>query len=601
MIATTLRKWFPQKPADAPREADRAAAGARNQGSRRYEDRRFDPPAQSRRILLYGGCLAETLVKVGRRGIHSVDHLLFLSGLHEEPSAPPLGAYDAAVIVLSLRTVLGQAAERLVGFHDADLLYQKDLDPQAVQDAAVGILDGLVDKFLQCLQGVAPFFVLGFVEPPPTSSGLFQARRPGGVYRLVRALNDHLAMRLDGARSGYFLEVNDLLRAYGDADWYDGFEICFTHGNLWSPPVDRDSPHAAILRRIDKALAALHLEQPVKLIITDLDDTLWKGVLAETDEIVAGDHTEGWPIGYAEALIECKRRGILLAISSKNDDATTRANFAKVWYGRIRIEDFCAVKINWQPKSANVAEILREVNLLPENVVFIDDNPLEIAEVKRAYPAIRTLSGDPKQWRMELLYGVPFQVVRSTDESARRTELIQAKILRDRELTQPQTDRAGYLQDLGLRVTVRQLGGAGDADAARALELLNKTNQFNTTGRRWTAEEFGAFLAHGGQLHAMRAADRLADHGLIGLGLVKDEKLVQMVLSCRVFGLELEDALLHHIALTAGAPEALQAQWRETDRNATARQFLQRHFFPERDGWRLQALPSWPGHIGRTA
>ncbi|AOV17467.1 hypothetical protein BJI67_10705 [Acidihalobacter aeolianus] len=544
--------------------------------------------------MLYGGCVTELLAKAGQRLGMKVEHLLYQSGLHEEPTLPLRSSFDAVLVGFAFRTLVGQSAERLLGFHDADLVYQKNLPYDELLSTIKSLIDQLLSKFQSVFLGKSPVFFLSFIEPPQTSAGLLNARNSGGIYRLSRDINDYMAERLAHIDGAYYLETNDLLRAYGDRDWYDGYEVCYAHSGIHGDTSARSFP-AAVMRRVGKVLAVLHQEQPVKLIVTDLDGTLWKGVLAEEDEIIPGDHTEGWPIGYAEALMACKKRGILLAICSKNDEASTRTNFDKVWYGRMRLEDFCSVKINWQPKSKNLFEILKEVNILPENVLFIDDNPLEIAEVIRAFPGMRTLTGDPHVWRMELLYGVPFQTPRMTEESAKKTELIQAKITRDREMAQ--TDRASYLRDLAMVVDVFPVTHQDDKLYARAFELLNKTNQFNTTGRRWTAEELTRFLGEGGLLYALRASDRLADHGVVGLALLYADRLEQMVLSCRVFGLGLEDALLHRVASMDGATNGVVAKWHETGKNATAKHFLERHFIFEAEAWHLRQLPLFPEHV----
>jgi FkbH-like protein len=220
---------------------------------------------------------------------------------------------------------------------------------------------------------------------------------------------------------------------------------------------------------------------------------------------------------------------------------------------------------------------------------------LEIAEVQRAFPQLRTLSGDPHRWRMELIYGVDLQVPKRSEEAGRRTELVRAKI--EREKLAAATDREGYLRDLQLRAAIRTLTDGQDRHIARALELLNRTNQFNTTGKRWTAAELQAFIPEGGKVYILRAADRFADHGLIGVALLSRDRLVQMVLSCRVFGLALEDALLARILAENPAAQALQADWQDTGRNATARQFLERYFTLEGETWRLREAPPWPEYI----
>jgi FkbH-like protein len=547
---------------------------------------------KKRKMLIFGSCVAEHLACKAKEEGWVAEHILYQSNVSEIPIMQFNRQFDLELLFLSLRAVLGQIAIKLIGFFDADLVYQKGFSADQLLNAGTPIIDSILSRFDSEARQNRPFFVASFLEPPATSSGLFRARNKDGIYFLVRALNDYLANRLTNNSLGYYVELNDLLCAVGDNSVYDGYSLCFAHDGIVAGP-GADLLSNKLFKRLDQMLSVVAAEQPVKLIITDLDNTLWKGVLAEEEEIVPGDHTEGWPIGYAEALIECKRRGIVLAICSKNEEAQTRANFDKVWYGRIRWEDFAVTRVNWQPKSQNVREILQAVNVLPEHTVFIDDNPLEIAEVTRAFPQIRTLTGDPHAWRMELLYGVPFQVPMLSAESQQRTEAIQAKVQRDSQLASG--DREGYLRELGLAVEILAVDQQSP-HFARALELLNKTNQFNTTGQRWTAAEMGAFLEEGGRLYALRARDRMTEHGLVGLALLHGELLRQLVLSCRVFGLGLEDALLAKV-LEDIPTATLYASWQDTGRNATARQFLERHFDLDGDTWRLRKAPVWPEYI----
>ncbi len=559
-----------------------------------------DRPSRGFSILLWGGCIAEALAR-GALPDWQVEHVLYQSGLHERPQIPAGKSYDALILALSLRTVMGQAAQRLLGFHDADRLALRSLPAEESLPIAKEILRELLQNVIEGVDGRFPVLLPSFVEPPPSETGLFQARSPQSLYRMARDLNDHLSVTATGQNGVFYLETNDLLRRHGDLRIYDGYDLCFAHAGLRH--TKKTAFYSALFARIEAMLEALGADrqQPIKAIITDLDNTLWKGVLAEMDELVPGDHTEGWPIGYAEALLICKQRGILLAICSKNDDAQTRINFDKVWYGRLRLDDFASIRINWRPKSENIREILAELNILPEHALFIDDNPLEIAEVQRAFPQMRTLSGDPHRWRMELIYGVPTQVPRLSEEAAQRTEWLQAKVQRE-QMAATASDREGYLRDLQLRAEIRSIH-ADDKAFDRAVELINRTNQFNTTGRRWSAAELRRFDGDGGRLWILRAADRFAEHGIVSVALIQSGRLRQMVLSCRVFGLGLEDAFLAQMVAKNPPPEPLRADWQDTGRNATARQFLERHFAPEEggEGWVLHMLPEWPEHIGALA
>src|SRR5205085_3701358 len=158
----------------------------------------------------------------------------------------------------------------------------------------------------------------------------------------------------------------------------------------------------------------------------DLDDTLWRGVAAEQAEQTElyGLPREGWPLGFIEALMFLKQRGVLLGIVSKNDEARVRAIWQRIYGDLIQMEDFAVRKINWQPKADNIEAILDEVNLLPKSVVFIDDNPVERAAVTAAFPEMRVLGANPYLWRRILLWAPETQVAALTTASATRTEMV---------------------------------------------------------------------------------------------------------------------------------------------------------------------------------
>ena len=217
-------------------------------------------------------------------------------------------------------------------------------------------------------------------------------------------------------------------------------------------------------------------------------------------------------------------------------------NFRKVWRTRLLPEDFCSLKINWQPKSINIRSILAETNILPENTLFIDDNPLEIAEVKQAFPNIRTLTVPQYKWRHTLLFSPETQMSIATDETRQKTALIQAKKARD-ESSQA-LSREDFLNSLNLELRFEEIRNTKHSAFERAFELINKTNQFNSTGKRWSYAEIHQFMEKGGVIYTTRAKDRFADHGLIGLLLFQEKTLEQFILSCRVFGLGIEQAML---------------------------------------------------------
>lgn len=489
--------------------------------------------------------------------------------------------YEAGIVHLTLRQIF-QMADDARG----EVAYVLDVGSD-LTEKSIEILKQRITQIVVGLKATKPLFFLSFLEPPQTTRGFFYNNRHSSIYRVVRDMNDSMSTHLnpDGlsglnkTNACYFVETNDIVTYFGNGESSDSYNAYFAHAGVFHTE-EADKFYLTCLQRILNALYTMKGNDTIKLIITDLDNTLWIGVAAEEDQIVPWLHYEGWPIGYVEALLECKRRGILLAICSKNDDETTRENFKKIWGEKIKIDDFCSVKINQLPKSENVLSILTETNLLPDNVLFIDDNSLEIDDINRAFPKIRTLTYPPEKWRNILIHSPSMQVVHVTEEASIKTELIKAKIERDSLSHDMNHDE--WLQSLNLNLIFDEICNTQHLRYRRAYELLNKTNQFNTTGRRWSDEEIHLFFMDGGIMLGASAQDRLANHGLISLALLKGNEIVQIVLSCRIFGLGIEIALLKMVMdklLVRHSSD--HALFSDSGRNAICRDFYAKQGFLE--------------------
>jgi FkbH-like protein len=213
-------------------------------------------------------------------------------------------------------------------------------------------------------------------------------------------------------------------------------------------PSHRCSPpqlETATLAIFQECLAAYRILSPsakIKLVIFDLDGTLWRGVAAESDDAGA-ELSEGWPLGVLEAAAYLRKRGVLLAIASKNDPEIATRIWERVYGSVFPLENFVSVKFSWRPKSESIAEILGETNLLAENVLFVDDNPVERERVKLAFPSVTLLEGPISTWRRQLLWAEELQTPYITEEAIARAGSIGS--MKARETLREQVDEASYL------------------------------------------------------------------------------------------------------------------------------------------------------------
>jgi len=514
-------------------------------------------------VLLLGTCSLELLARSTEGFGVTADHMLTVSFSHSEPPDVGRRPRDAAIVALTLRHILTEASGGSTAA--ADMLFARVQSLEAAQalcDSCAPLIQAKVRQLHGALSG-APILFTTFAEPSFDYLGVLRTKDYSrSPIEIVRRLNMILREAVAPLADAYVLDINLILNQVGRAHLQDDAIMSATHASyLHHGVLDIDTrrivppepPSAAY--RIDAAERAyanafwtavadsvkiIRGVDPVKLLIVDLDDTLWRGVASE-DDVEHWERIEGWPIGLMEALLVFKGRGGLLAICSKNDGDATLQRMEDIWQGAMTPQDFAAIKINWSPKSENVAEILHETNLLPANVAILDDNPREVDEIRARFPDLRVLGFDAYDWRRIILRAPETQTTEATAESLQRTELVHARL--EREKAAVGISRTDWLASLNCRQRFEVILNAASPAFVRALELLNKTNQFNTTGRRWGAGELADFLQRGGVAVATALTDRTADNGVIGVALVAAGEIVQLVLSCRVFGLGAETNL----------------------------------------------------------
>ncbi|WP_321927994.1 HAD-IIIC family phosphatase [Paraburkholderia guartelaensis] len=556
-------------------------------------------------ILLLGTCSVEMLVKRSANSGHNIRHILMGSRRHAPiPDAAPTD--DVVVVNLTLRHILGEVTQ--MSEPVVDMVFSRLRSDEEARSLLERTGEYLAEKVAQIAAQIttAPLVFMSFFEPSFNYDGdlidPFAMTSPG---YLVREINRLLSDAVRKTNNCYFLDANEILNFVGRRHLQDDVLLSSSHAsfiNDWDFKLDANrliAPKAigniltyevasreftlAFLSRIEAIVKVIEQRDPVKLIIVDLDDTMWRGVAAEGESVSQEQRIEGWPIGLAEALLYFKKRGGLLAICSKNEEAPTIERFNAIWRGAITMDDFACVRINWKPKSQNILEILKEVNLLPGNCVFIDDNDRELSEVKAAIPAIRCLGGNHYDWRRIILRSAETQVPVVTEESARRTELVRA--ISQREASADANNgvsREEWLASLQLRQSFFLIKTPQSRHFDRAFELINKTNQFNTTGKRWERSEFEAFISQGGYCVVSSLRDKLIDNGIISVCLINGEKIVQVVLSCRVFGLGAElvvGAIATRLALKSGSE--VRAELVDTGRNATCHDYFKRLGFSQ--------------------
>lgn len=510
-------------------------------------------------VLIIGSCQANAWGFHRQNSTHSKVDVVLTNNVStlEDRTNEDLRQYDLQIVQVPLRSLLPDASVWRLDYSDVQ-------GHQEVFDASIQRLRLFLKQFMKYnVQTGLLTFVSNFFTPQHNPMGRllpkFDIRNP--EYQTMR-MNEELEKALADYKNAYVLDVDRITAIYGKKYIQEDSIGWFSHGSTLPAPgwdrtrIEHTPPmslhhelklneyNASVWLEILAMFKTARQRDQVKLVVVDLDDTLWKGVVGEMDA-VDGGIVEGWPLGLTEALAYLKRRGIMLAIISKNDECRIRNIFPKVFRERLTLDDFAMVKINYDPKTLNLAEILSKVNVLPSSVVYIDDNPVERASLKAAYPDLRILSRSHYYWRRTLLWAAETQVRTISTESARRTGMMQAQITRD--ALKQEMSREDFLRTLNLKLRLFEISTPDHPSFARVLELLNKTNQFNTTGVRWSDEQLCVALDRGSRILAFEVTDNFTDYGLVGVIIVSGSTIEQMVMSCRTVGLEVEIAAIKYV------------------------------------------------------
>jgi FkbH-like protein len=282
-----------------------------------------------------------------------------------------------------------------------------------------------------------------------------------------------------------------------------------------------------------EVLAAYRMLRNAKVLLVDLDNTLWFGVMAEGPV----QHN----LELQKLLKRLKEAGVLLVALSKNDPESIRWSEMA-----LAPDDFVLHKISWQPKPDGVSQAVSELDLAPAAFVLLDDNPVERALVSEQIPGVAALDPARRETWRALEMWLDFPSTKQTEEARRRTELYREAAERRRS-TAGVHDYPSMMQSLGLRLGLRP---AQQSDMDRLLELIQRTNQFNTTTkRRSTAEIQQLFRSASHQIYVASLRDRFGSLGVVAVGITErtpdDEVIIDsIIMSCRAMGFGLEQALL---------------------------------------------------------
>ena len=398
-------------------------------------------------------------------------------------------------------------------------------------------------------------------------SPMFLAAGAGAmVERLDRQLAD-VAEHLSHLQT---ITASELTELYPVPDYFSGISDELAHIPF------TDQYFAALATAVARRIDCLR-RTPSKVIVLDLDNVLWGGVVGEDgpDGIVLDSPR----IELQRFLLNQRAHGRLLTIASKNNQTDAWETFRRPEM-LLKPEDFAGHRINWEPKSLNISDLSRELALGLESFIFIDDSPKEIAEVESNLPQVRTLllPETSSEIARTLRNFWPFDQSEVTKEDRLRNESYRQEKVRQQAI-QGARNLDDFVASLGLEVAIEDFN---PDMLSRVSQLTLRTNQFNTTTIRRSEADLQA-LFNTGSLSCITVAakDRFGDYGNVGAVLFtlrpSDLTVDSFLLSCRALGRGVEHQIVRHlgaVAQTHGIPE-LRFPFRPTKKNIPALQFLE--------------------------
>jgi FkbH-like protein len=430
----------------------------------------------------------------------------------------------------------------------------------------------------------AHIIVHSLQTPAPLAHGIFDSRAETSQASAVARINAALRRFASELNNVYVLDYDALIARHGAATW--------ENTRKWLTvrlPIAAD-------RLIHLAREWLRFLHPItgricKCLVTDLDNTLWGGVIGEDglDGIKIGSDASGYAFeSLQRAMLDLHRRGVILAIASKNNPAEAHAAIEKHPGMILRPQHFAALRINWNDKAASLRELASDLNIGLDAIAFIDDNPIEREWVREQLPqvSIIDLPPDPMGYAAALRESPVFERLSLTDEDRDRGRMYAEQRARA-ELQSSAASLEDFYRSLQMEVDIATVQ---PETIPRAAQLTQKTNQFNLTTRRYSEQQIADIARDPHcRVYAIRVKDRFGDNGIVGVAVTRDQagrcEIDTLLLSCRVIGRTIETAFLAHIAAQARqrGNTLLSGWFLPSQKNAPAKDFYSSHEFTAKD------------------
>lgn len=467
-------------------------------------------------------------------------------------------------------------------------IYTNVLDSDSSDES----LDGAIERFGQEINSLARAFrssslktllVHNLAQPRVRRAGIADLRLPRGQGRLVAKLNQALGEALANVPDAHVVDYAELVNHFGVQHWYDSRMRLYAKAPISNAMLGNLSQHYL---RYFRAVTGFSK----KCLVVDLDNTLWGGVVGEDgiDGIQLGPDYPGIAFfEFQRSILDLYRRGVILAVASKNNLDDVEAVFLNHRSMLLRKEHFSAWEVHWERKSESLKRIAKHLDIGLEHMVFTDDNPAECEQIRRELPMVTViqLPRGPEKYVDALFAAGLFDTVGLSAEDRRRGQLYQQRA-EAQSLRSEKNNIEDYYKDLDMALSIAHVDRTS---LTRAAQLTQKTNQFNISTIRYSEAELNGRAADPDWLVAtVSVRDRFGDNGIVGVMMAResadDFNIDTFLLSCRVIGRTVETAMLAFLcdAAKGRGLKKLCGRMVPTAKNAPVQDMFEKHGFNKR-------------------
>lgn len=476
------------------------------------------------------------------------------------------------ILAVDLRNVLGEL------FFDPYMISEKERK-QRMAD----ILDSHKQLIMTLLEETdAQMIVHNFEVPTYSPLGIIEGKQEYGYKRSIEEMNEELRLFAVGRNRLFIFDYNGFLSGIGKRNAFD-WKMYYI-GDISLNPI-----YLKLLAHEYAGYVKPMLSKVKKCLVLDCDNTLWGGILGEdgVDGIELGPTSEGKPfVEFQKYLLALNKRGLLLAINSKNNREDVLKLLHEHPYMILREEHFSSIQVNWEDKPSNMITISKELNIGLDSLVFFDDDRTICAIMRSILPQITVVEmpDDPALYSETLLTLNELNLMQITDEDRKRSDMYMVERKRN-EATKQHGSLEDFLRSLELTVEISR---ANDSTVPRISQLTQKTNQFNLTTKRYSEEEIRSFMNSPNYVvKSLRVWDKFGDYGLTGVVITRDdgqERIIEeFLLSCRVLGKNVEFSVLSQLIddTKKDGIKTLIGLFEKTSKNIPAERFYKEAMFEQ--------------------